>query len=169
MKISDITKIVTENLRDKYLKDNLKVVDYIPVSQKIAIAKSIVNTAMRDERGELRLNSPSAYILYTMVKIDTWTNIKIEFDNKDYPFDKQYDDLDRLGLIEKIIDLLPKKDSAEFDSIYGMVLSDVQNNEMSTKYLFEKVVANFGTHFGEMVAPVINALAEKEGISETES
>ena len=62
MKISDITKIATENLRDKYLKDNLKVVDYIPVSQKIAIAKSIVNTAMRDERGELRLDSPSAYI-----------------------------------------------------------------------------------------------------------
>ena len=162
MKISDITKIATENLRDKYLKDNLKIVDYIPVSQKIAIAKSIVNTAMRDERGELRLDSPNAYILYTMVKIDTWTNIKIEFN-------KQYDDLDRLGLIEKIIDLLPKKDSAEFDSIYGMVLSDVQNNEMSTKYLFEKVVANFGTHFGEIVAPVINALAEKEGISETES
>ena len=104
-----------------------------------------------------------------MVKIDTWTNIEIEFENKDYPFDKQYDDLDRLGLIEKIIDFLPKKDSAEFDSIYGMVLSDVQNNEMSTKYLFEKVVANFGTHFGEMVAPVINTLAEKEGISETES
>ena len=50
-----------------------------------------------------------------------------------------------------------------------MVLSDVQNNEMSTKYLFEKVVANFGTHFGEMVAPVINDLTEKEGISETES
>lgn len=160
MKINDITKISTENLRDKYLKDNLKVVDYIPIVKKITLAKSIVNAAMRDSRGELHFDSPNMYILYTLIKIDTWTNIDIEFDKPELPLNLQYDALNQLGLIEKIMAMLPKKDTDEFDSIYGMVISDVQNNEMSTKYLFEKVVANFGTHFGEMVAPIINSLAE---------
>lgn len=159
MLVNDLVNVATDNLREKYLKENLKVENYVPISLKIAKAKSIVRFGMHDKDGEYRADSPNTYILYTLVKIDTWTNLDIDFTGDTMPIDEQYDALDKLGLIEIISAMLPEKDISEFDVIYTMVLNDTKENELSTKYIVEKTIAKFGTAFGEMVAPLLEQLS----------
>lgn len=155
MLVNDIVKVATDNLRDKYLKDNLVVKQYIPITEKIAKARSIANFGMHDKDGEFKIDSPNMFILYTLVKIDTWTNLDIDFTGDTMSVDKQYDELNKLGLIEKIFAMIPEKESTEFDALYGMVLSDIRENELSTKYVVEKTIAKFGTAFGDVVNPLL--------------
>lgn len=155
MLINDIINIATDNLRDNYLKEHLVVRDYVPIMEKISKAKSIINCGMRDKDGEYRADSPNTFILYSLVKIDTWTNVDIDFTGDTMPINEQYDALDKLGLIEKIFERIPEKESSEFDAIYGMILNDVKENELSTKYIVEKTIAKFGTAFGDVVNPLL--------------
>ena len=155
MLVNDIVKVATDNLRDKYLKDNLVVKDYIPIAEKIAIAKSIANSGMHDKDGEFRIDSPNMFILYTLVKIDRWTNLTIDFTGDTMAVVEQYDELNKLGLLEKIFAMIPEKESAEFDAIYGMVLSDIRENELSTKYVVEKTLTKIGTALGEAINPLL--------------
>lgn len=159
MLVNDLVNVATDNLREKYLKENLKVENYVPISLKIAKAKSVVRFGMHDKDGEYRADSPNTYILYTLVKIDTWTNLDIDFTGDTMPIDEQYDALDKLGLIETISSMLPEKDISEFDVIYTMVLNDTKENELSTKYIVEKTIAKFGTAFGEIVTPLLEQLS----------
>lgn len=169
MLVNDLVNVATDNLREKYLKENLKVKEYIPISEKITKAKSIVRFGMHDKDGEYRADSPSTYILYTLVKLDTWTNLDIDFAGDTMGVDEQYDALDKLGLIEKIFAMLPEKDISEFDVIYTMVLNDVKENELSTKYVVEKTIAKFGTAFGEFVTPLLDqVLAQLPSEEKTE-
>ena len=66
-----------------------------------------------------------------------------------------YDELNKLGLLEKIFAMIPEKESAEFDAIYGMVLSDIRENELSTKYVVEKTLTKIGTALGEVINPLL--------------
>ena len=155
MLVHELVNIATDNLRDNYLKQNLTVREYVPIAEKITKAKSVINAGMRDENGEFYANSPNTYILYALVKIDTWTNLDIDFTGDTMPVNEQYDALDKLGLIEKIFEKIPEKEASEFDAIYGMVLSDIKENELSVKHIVEKTIAKFGTAFGDVVAPLL--------------
>lgn len=169
MLINDLLNVATDNLREKYLKENLKVEAYIPIAEKITKAKSIVRFGMHDKDGEYRADSPSTYILYTLVKIDTWTNLSIDFTGDTMAVSEQYDALDRFGLIELISSMLPEKDISEFDVIYTMVLNDTKENELSTKYIVEKTIAKFGTAFGEIITPLLEQVSAQmpELVAET--
>lgn len=169
MLVNDIVKVATDNLREKYLKENLVVKQYIPITEKIAKAKSIANFGMHDKDGEFRIDSPNMFVLYTLVKIDTWTNLDIDFTGDTMSVDMQYDELNKLGLLEKIFAMIPEKESAEFDAIYGMVLNDIRENELSTKYVVEKTLTKIGTAFGEVVAPLLEQVAAQmpELVAET--
>lgn len=155
MLVNDLVSIATDNLRENYLKQNLTVREYVPITEKITKAKQIVHFGMHDKDGEFRADSPNTFILYSLVKIDTWTNLDIDFTGDTMPVDQQYDALDRLGLIEKIFGMIPEKESSEFDALYGMVLNDARENELSTKYIVEKTIAKFGTAFGEVASPLL--------------
>lgn len=163
MKVSDITSIAGENIRNKYIDDNLQTVDYVPYVEKIVLAQDIVSkTAYKD--GDVHFNSPFAYLFYILKLIERWTNIEIDASK----LTEEYDELNKLGLIEKIVEKIPEKERNEFDVIYKMVLDDVERNELSTKYIFEQAIVKLGKGIGEFVTPVIDQLAKAEGVEVSE-
>lgn len=161
MKVSDITSIAGENIRKKYIDDNVKTVEYVPYVEKIVIAQDIVNkTAFKD--GEVHFNSPLAYLFYILKLIERWTNIEIDATK----LTEEYDALNKLGLVEVIVAKIPESEKNEFDTVYQMVLDDVSRNELSTKYVFEQAIVKLGKGIGEFVTPLIDQLAKAESAIE---
>lgn len=164
MKVSDITSIAGENIRAKYIKDNLVVKDYVPYAQKIVVAQHIVNTTMFDKDGHVRFNSPMSYLFYIMKILENWTNIEIDATH----LMEEYDDLNKHGLIEELMNMIPESERTEFEVIYHMVEDDLRANELSTKHIFEEAVVKLGNGIGEFVTPLIEQLAKAEGIEVSE-
>lgn len=158
MKVSEIVAVATDNLREKYIKDHIEVEKYIPYAEKIVLAQHILDCSAYDKNGEVHFNSPMGYVFYTLTLIKNWTNI--EFD--DEKIMDEFDALNRLSLIEKIVGMIPESERSEFDIIYHMMLDDIQTNELSMKYVFEKALVKLGKGVGEFVQPVLEAVvAEK--------
>lgn len=161
MKVSDITSIAGENIRKKYIDDNVKAVEYVPYVEKIVLAQDIVNkTAFKD--GDVHFNSPFAYLFYILKLIERWTNIEIDATK----LTEEYDALNKLGLVEVIVAKIPESEKNEFDTVYQMVLDDVSRNELSTKYVFEQAIVKLGKGIGEFVTPLIDQLAKAESAIE---
>jgi len=54
-------------------------------------------------------SAKSLYLLYVLKIIDLYTDINIEWDNKDYSVTRQFEELDENDLIEFIISLVVEK------------------------------------------------------------
>lgn len=54
-------------------------------------------------------SAKSLYLLYVLKIIDLYTDINIEWDNKDYSVTRQFEELDEYDLIEFIISLVVEK------------------------------------------------------------
>lgn len=158
MKVSEIIAVATDNLREKYIKDHIEVKKYVPYAEKIALAQHILNCSAYDANGEVRLNSPLGYIFYTLTLIKNWTNIEFENDK----IMDEFDNLNRLGLIEKITGMIPESERSEFDVIYHMMLDDIQMNELSIRYVFEKALVKVGKGISEFIQPVLEAVAAEQ-------
>lgn len=158
MKVTDITSIATDNLREKYLKENLVVTEYVPYLNKVAIAREIVDKTSFDADGHIRYNSPLTYLCYVLKLIENWTNIEIDTSR----LADEYDDLNKTGVLDKIVEAIPESEKSEFDTIYHMVQDDLQANEMSVKHIFEEAVVKLGNGIGEFVAPLVQQLNKEE-------
>ena len=103
--------------------------EYLPISEKIAKCELIVNSTERakldDETEVYRLNSPARFILYTLVMIDSYTDIEIDFKDSTGEFDL----LSENRLTPIILNCIPKDELESFQMIMNMVKEDSYYNE----------------------------------------
>ena len=110
-----------ENDKQKYINDNLKVINYVPYLIKQMKAQNIIDCACwketelanKSKRKDLNVNSPVKYLLFIRSIIELYTNLKVETEG----FFEEYDMLAKNNLIDVILQRVPEKEIAEFHLI----------------------------------------------------
>lgn len=172
--------------KESYIRDNLKIVSYIPLAQKIALVDKLIDVSMYEfedyvkDNGEksrrrtdrIKVDSVVQYFLFCRTIIGAYTNLKIETDN----FFEEYDLLKSSGLLDKLIigneeklPLIPIDEITEMKALVEMKQKDVITNYMNV----QSFVSNQITRFSDIVTtlkPIINNISTKlENMTEEDS
>lgn len=141
--------ITVENLVDLFDADKtankesffsqLKVENYIPYEQKIAIAEAIFNAGLEVNEEKSRINSPQRYFFYCLGILNAYTNIAVSLASKedDNPavfalqMCAEFNALNSRGLFELIFSKIPEKELEEFNTIIDMVTNDYFENNFA--------------------------------------
>lgn len=129
--------LVVEAQRQDYLKKNIKVKTYIPYAEKVEMAKTVVLASNVDKNGEVRLDSPTQYLLNVFILLQTYTDLDVKAET----WATEFDDLNQLGLVTRIIQMIPETEQTEFDVLRNMVYGDFMENYASMRsWLSRKLV-----------------------------
>lgn len=156
----------SDNLKDRYVKEKLEIKNYISFADKCNLAKRIVKATTYEkdldgkDTGNIKINSISRYLLFTLSIIDNYTNIDVDFGN----VIEEYDLFKSNGLLELFIgsenQLIPESEYFEVQTILNMTLDDTVQNNMSTQAFIQNQVTRFGTLLGVTLSPIMDKLAE---------
>lgn len=163
----------TESLKDDYLKDTLEVKKYIPFVLKDALASTIVNATCFEKiekrdldgnvtfenTGRIKLNSVARRLLFYRCVIEQYTNLKVETEG----FHEEYDLLNSLGILDKIIQMIPERELGEFAQIVDMKISDTISYYSTPQKFVSDQVERFGTLIGVTLNPFLEKLADQLG------
>lgn len=194
MKIKDFVKsyneIATENLKERYIKDNLKITSYIPFVKKITLAEKLVDvstykfedytkddgTIGRRKTDTIHVNSAVQYLLFCRAIIENYTNLEVETEG----FFEEYDLLKSSGLLDKLMvgnenttPLLPMDEMSEFRMILDMKQKDAIFNATEIHNFVTAQIERFSDLADVLLKPVMNMVAERlqdnESIANIES
>lgn len=125
----------SEDLKKRYLESVVKVLDYEDIMVLQTYADSIIKTSFYDKDGMFKLDSCKRYMVYMYTIFEYFTNIEV----RSTRWAIEYGMLDRLGLIEKVKEMIPKKVIADFDTVLQMKIDDVLfENTSMPKYMDER-------------------------------
>lgn len=156
--VEKCNELTVEEIKDYIINE------YIPYENKITICEKIVESTYyiktQDvngaEKKKLHINSAATFMLYRLNMINSYTLIDIDFKNSL----KEYNLLNKSGLIDVIFKLIPENELSEFDMLLEMTKNDFIANEYETKAFISKQVERFGELFGIMVTPAFERLSE---------
>lgn len=163
----------TESLKDEYLKDTIEVKRYIPFALKDALASIIANATCfetvekkdingnvsREKTGRIKVNSISRRLLFYRCVIEQYTNLTVETEG----FYEEYDLLNSLGILDKVIQMIPERELGEFSHIVDMKVSDTLSYYDSPQKFVSDQVERFGTLIGVTLNPFLEKLADQLG------
>ena len=163
----------TESLKDDYLKNTLEVKKYIPFVLKDALASTIANATCFEKiekkdldgnvtfenTGRIKLNSVARRLLFYRCVIEQYTNLKVETEG----FHEEYDLLNSLGILDKIIQMIPERELGEFAQIVDMKISDTVSYYSTPQKFVSDQVERFGTLIGVTLNPFLEKLADQLG------
>lgn len=173
-----------DQLKEQYLKENLKITSYVPFLRKDAIAQVIVDrstykyenytkedgTIGLKKTDEIRINSITQYILFCRVLIENYTNLEIETKE----FVEEYDALKECGLLDKLMvgnenvpPMIPVSEISELRTLIDMKQKDELTNRCEIHNFISGQVARFGELIGIILKPAIDKISEQlENMSE---
>lgn len=163
----------TESLKDKYLKDTIEVKRYIPFVLKDALASIIANATCfetvekkdingnvsREKTGRIKVNSISRRLLFYRCVIERYTNLTVETEG----FYEEYDLLNSLGILDKVIQMIPERELGEFAQIVDMKISDTVSYYSTPQKFVSDQVERFGTLIGVTLNPFLEKLTVQLG------
>ena len=180
MKIFELVKnyenCATDDLKNKYLKDNIKITDYIPFIGKITIAKKIINDSTYDKNKNIHIDSTIRYLslcqaliqLYTDLERDTTTVTETDGETKTYPTEWhfEYDALKKSGVLDKLISngkqsLIPYSEIVEFNTLLTMVYDDTIKNKYELHSYIDEKINIIKDTIKEASEPVVNTIIDK--------
>ena len=85
------------------------------------MAKTVVLASNVDKNGEVRLDSPKQYRLNVFILLQTYTDL----DMKAETWAEEFDCLNELGLVTRVIQMIPETEQTEFDVLRNMVYGDL--------------------------------------------
>ena len=161
----------TQQLKDKYIKDNLEIVPYIPFTTKMTLIKNLLNITMFDkETGNVKVNSSVEYLLMTRIFIENYTNLTVETEG----FFEEYDELKKSGLFDILLighddvaPLIPMEEIAEFKFLLAKKKEDILTNKYEIHSFITEQVDRFKALGEATLTPLANVVKEKlDGLSE---
>ena len=143
---NEITKRTSDAVKKTYLNKVIKVKSHVSYVQREVIAKQIIDTAhfsipvgtditkLTDEEIDNlpkvpTINHSAQYVLSALMLVDLYTNIKIDFKQGAF----QYDKLVESGVINYVLDNVPESEINEFK-----MLIDYKYEEYYQKYFSMK-------------------------------
>lgn len=170
-------KIVTENLKERYIKEKLEIKSYLPFLKKDAIATVLADkttyqykTYTKEDRATaqkktdvIRVNSTAQYLLFCRVVIENYTNLEVETDG----FFEEYDLLKQSGLLDKLMvgteqtaPLIPADEIGELRQLLSLKQSDIMTNFANPQTYIQNQVTRFAELAGVTLKPVLDKIAE---------
>ena len=165
-----------DQLKEQYLKENLKITSYVPFLRKDAIAQVIVDrstykyenytkedgTIGNRKTDKIQINSITQYILFCRVLIENYTNLEIETKE----FVEEYDALKECGLLDKLMvgnenvpPMIPVSEISELRSLISMKQSDAMTNYATPQAYISNQVERVSTILGVTLKPVLDKIA----------
>lgn len=155
------SKQATDNLKNKYLKDNLVITPYVPFLTKDALINNLLKATMLDkDTGNIHTNSSAEYLLLMRVLIENYTNLTVETAG----FYEEYDELKKSGLFNILLigsdataPLIPYEEVAEFKYLLGLKKQDYMTNHYEIHSYIDKQIDKLKI-LGE---PLMNVISKK--------
>ena len=172
--------------KKRYIDEKLRIIDYLPVIRKEAIAITITNRTMykqesyikdNGEEGtrktdEFYVNSFNQYILFCKIVIEEYTNLVFEDVN---PMN-EYDMLKKSGLLDMLIvgtdkeaPYISASETSELRQIIEIHKSDIMTNYYEPHAYVSHQIERFGTLANLTIEPLIKTIADKiDGMEDNE-
>lgn len=165
----------SQSLKDEFIKQNLKITQYIPFVKKDALATNLVNISTyeyenyvdkygntkRIKTDRIKLNSTVQYLLFCRMIIENYTNLEVETEG----FFEEYDALKSCGLLDKLIgsddSILPMNDIAELRTIIDMKQKDVLYNECEIHNYISKQIGRISDVANATLTPLVEVVSKK--------
>ena len=168
-----------QQLKDRFIKEKVKITPYVSIIKKDAYAQLIVNRTMfeqesYDDNGvtkyrktdKIRINSVAQYVQFCRAVIELYTDLEIDEDDKG--FIKGYDALKSSGLLDilmvgsdKADPLIPMSELSEFKTILTMKQSDTQFNETTTQAFISKQIGRISDLANATLTPLMDVVSKK--------
>lgn len=156
--IEAYSNLATENLKEDYLKDNLKITTYVPFVKKVTYATTLTQNTMVDkETGNIKVSSESNYLFFVRSIIELYTNLEIE----NGAFYDEYDLLNESGVLDKIMQMIPQKEINEFKMICDMKREDLLFNQSTPKAFINQQIERVSTILGVTLKPVLEKISDQ--------
>ena len=156
--VESYSNFATQNLKDNYLKDNLEITTYVPFIKKVTYAASLAQNTMIDkDTGNVRVSSESNYLFFVRSIIELYTDLEIE----NNAFYEEYDLLNESGLLDKIMQMIPEKEIAEFKMICDMKKDDIIFNQSTPKAFINQQIERVSTILGVTLKPILEKLVDE--------
>ena len=169
--------MANQQLKDRFIKEKVKITPYVSIIKKDAYAQLIVNRTMfeqesYDDNGvtkyrktdKIRINSVAQYVQFCRAVIELYTDLEIE----DGSFIKEYDALKSSGLLDilmvgsdKADPLIPMSELSEFKTILTMKQSDTQFNETTTQAFISKQIGRISDLANATLTPLVDVVNKK--------
>ena len=169
--------MATQQLKDRFIKEKVKITPYVSIIKKDAYAQLIVDKTTfeqeaYDVNGEtkyrktdkIRVNSVAQYIQFCRAVIELYTDLEIE----DGSFIKEYDALKSSGLLDILMvgseqrsPLIPMSELSEFKTILSMKQSDIQFNETTAQAFISKQIERISDLANATLTPIVDIISKK--------
>lgn len=152
------SNLATENLKEDYLKDNIKITTYVPFVKKVTYATNLVQITMIDkETGNIKVQSDSNYLFFVRSIIELYTNLEIE----NSAFYEEYDLLNQSGALDEIMKMISEKEINEFKMICDMKREDLLFNQSTPKAFINQQIERVSTILGVTLKPVLEKISDQ--------
>lgn len=171
--------MANQQLKDRFVKEKIKITQYVSIIKKDAYAQLIVNKTTfeqeaYDDNGKtkyrktdkIRINSVAQYVQFCRAVIELYTDLEIDEDDKG--FIKGYDALKSSGLLDilmvgsgKTDPLIPMSELSEFKTILTMKQSDTQFNETTTQAFISKQIGRISDLANATLTPLMDVVSKK--------
>lgn len=162
--VSNYEQLTSPELKEKFLKGNLNVKSYLPVTQKIFLAEKICDSSMwNKDKKYIEVNSPVRAILTARAIISAYTDLTGTTES----WCDEYDALSRSGLMREIMNQIPELELAEFHSFLDMTYRDVIANFTEPHNFISHKVNELKEVLTRIFEPLVSRM--KAYIDETEA
>lgn len=171
--------MATQQLKDRFIKEKVKITPYVSIIKKDAYAQLIVDKTTfeqeaYDDNGitkyrktdKIRINSVAQYVQFCRAVIELYTDLEIDEDDKG--FIKGYDALKSSGLLDilmvgsdKADPLIPMSELSEFKTILTMKQSDTQFNETTAQAFISKQIGRISDLANATLTPLMDVVSKK--------
>ena len=156
--VETYSNFATENLKEDYLKDNLKITTYVPFVKKVTYATTLAQNTMVDKKtGNIKVSYESNYLFFVRSIIELYTDLEIE----NGAFYDEYDLLNESGILDKIMQMIPQKEIDEFKMICDMKREDLLFNQSTPKAFINQQIERASTILGVTLKPVLEKISDQ--------
>lgn len=167
-------KCANQQLKDRYIKEKLEIISYVPFVTKDALINNLLKITMFDkETGNVKVNSSAEYLLKTRIFVENYTNLTVETDG----FFEEYDELKKSGLFDILfigngdtntLPLIPIAEMAEFNHLLDVKRSDAYTNHVTPQAYISDKIERIATIGSLTLKPVLEKISnEIENLDET--
>lgn len=156
--IEKYKNIIPNSLKEEFIKNNLHIKTYVPYLTKITLADKLVKISTLDEEtGNIKVKSEVQYLLFCRMIIEQYTDLKVETEG----FFEEYDLLNESGVLDKIMQMIPEKEIAEFQMIVDMKKKDLMTNLGTPQAFINQQIERISNIFGITLKPVLEKISDQ--------
>ena len=160
-------KANTSQLKDATLDHKIVVQNYVPFMVKRAYARQLMEASHFTKDGGAKLDLTKQYLLETMALLDMYTNLEV-MECEEKP-DWIYDELNRRGLIDGILEKIPQTELKEWKRVLDFVYTGFYDEYFSMKKYLDDRIENLAdglVKVMDIIEKNVNAFMGETGIED---